>query len=481
MAELFESIQAVLGAMGPTIMLPIVIFVIAVVLGAKPSKAVRAGVTIGIAFVGINLIIGLMWTALSEVSQQIVAKTGVQLTAVDVGWPTAAAIAFGSPVGTFIIPLAILVNVLLLVTKATKTLNIDIWNFWHFAFVGSLFVVVTGNLLLGLAAAAVASAIALFIGDYTAKAVQQQFGLPGVSITTASAHSFVLPAIPINALLDRIPGVRDWNADPETIQKRFGVLGEPTILGLVLGLILGAIAFLPPAADESLTSAVIRVLGSGINLAAVMLLMPRMVKILMEGLIPVSDAARDFMAKRFKGQEFHLGLDAAILIGHPSALAAALLLVPITIILAIILPGNRMMPFSDFAALPFFVCLLVPITKGNVVRMVMLGTIGAIAGLYMASWMAPFQTLAAPAAGVAIPEGAAMITNMGDGWVTTVWALLFPATIGGEVVGWLWILICAVIVVLLFVLFNRNREAWSRYAGAVPEDQVGSSLMDQQQ
>ncbi len=463
MVNFFTNLQAIFDAMGATIMLPIIIFLLGLILGIKPGRALRAGITIGIAFVGINLVIGLMWGALAGISESIVVKTGVQLTAVDVGWPTAAAIAFGSSVGTYIIPLSILVNIILLVLGLTKTLNVDVWNFWHFAFVGSLTVVLTGNLLIGLAAAAVASVLAIFLADWTQKGIEEFYNLPGISITTASAQAFVLPAIPINNLLDKIPGVKDWQADPETIKKKWGVFGEPVILGLVLGLILGAIAYLPPSG--SWRDGIIQVLGAGVNLSAVMLLLPRMVQILMEGLIPVSEGAREFMAKRFPGRELNIGLDAAILIGHPSSIASSLILVPITILLAIILPGNRMMPFADLAALPFFVCMFAPITRGNVARMIILGTLAAIAGLYLASWMAPIQTEAAQAAGVAIPETATLITNMGDGWVLSVGALIWPGLISQTAQG-IWLAVVLVVLVFLIRTFFKNEEKWSKWAGA---------------
>jgi PTS system galactitol-specific IIC component len=468
MANFFSSLQDILSAMGPTVMLPIIIFLLGLLMAVKPGRALRAGVTIGIAFVGINLVIGLMWGALAGVSEAIVLKTGVQLTAVDVGWPVAAAIAFGSSVGTFIIPLSLLVNIILLVLGLTQTLNIDVWNFWHFAFVGSLVVVITGNLVLGLAAAAVASMLALFIADWTAKGIQEFYSLPGISITTASSQSFVIPAIPVNKLLDRIPGVNEWKADPESIQKNWGVIGEPVILGLVLGLILGGIAYLPPGEGANWTSAIILVLQTGVNLAAVMLLLPRMVAILMEGLIPISEGARDFMSKRFPGRDLQIGLDAAILIGHPSSIAASLILVPITILLAIILPGNKMMPFTDLAALPFMVCMLAPLTRGNVVRMIILGTLGAIGGLYLASWMAPLQTTAAQAAGVAIPEGATLISNVGDGWVYSVGALVAPAALG-DVAMWIWLAVVAAVIVFVYTIFNKNKSKWSKWAGALED------------
>ena len=116
---------------------------IALVLGARPGRAFRAGLTIGIAFIGINLVLGLMLTTLGGVAQAIVTNTGMQRDIVDVGWPSAAAIAFGSSVGLWVIPIGILVNVVLLFSGLTRTLNVDVWNFWHFAFVGSLVVAAT--------------------------------------------------------------------------------------------------------------------------------------------------------------------------------------------------------------------------------------------------------------------------------------------------------------------------------------------------
>jgi len=469
MEAFFQTVQDVLSAMGASVMLPIIIFIIGWILGAKPGRAFRAGVTIGIAFIGINLVIGLMWGTLSETAQAIVTKTGVELTAVDVGWPTSAAIAFGSSVGTFIIPVGLAVNIIFLVLGLTRTLNIDIWNFWHFAFLGSMVVVVTGSLALGLAAAAVFAALMLFMADWTARSVQHFFNLPGISIPHGFSTSMTIPTIFLNWVMDRIPGLKDWEADIETIQKRFGVFGEPIILGLVIGLVLGVIGFLPPGEGVTWTNAVIKILTVGVQLAAVMLLLPRMVAILMEGLIPISESAREFMNKRFGGGEIHIGLDSAILIGHPAAIAASLVLVPIVILLAIILPGNRMLPFADLAVFPFLFAMMAPITRGNVARMLIIGVIVSILGLYMATWMAPFITEAAPAAGVAMPEGATQITAVGDGWDIWVWLMLWPATIG-PAVGWIAVVVVLAAVVVAALIYKRNKEAWDVLTGAPPEE-----------
>jgi PTS system galactitol-specific IIC component len=167
-----------LQGLGPTVLLPIVIFIIGLILGAKAGRAFRSALTIGIAFVGVNLVIGLLCGNLGGAAQAMVERLGVSLDVVDVGWPASAAIAFGGTVGVWIIPVSILVNILMLLIRGTKTLNVDIWNFWHFAFTGSLVYAISNSLALALATAALNAAIALFLADWTAPGVQDFYGVP---------------------------------------------------------------------------------------------------------------------------------------------------------------------------------------------------------------------------------------------------------------------------------------------------------------
>jgi galactitol PTS system EIIC component len=463
MDAFLAGLKTIIDNLGSTVVLPIFIFLLAWAMGAKPARAFRAGVTIGIAFIGINLVIGLMWGSLSGVAQAMVTNTGIKLDVVDVGWPSAAAIAFGSSVGLWVIPIALLVNLLLLFTNVTKTLNVDIWNFWHFAFIGSLIVALTGNLVYGLIAAAIAAAFALFLADWTAKAVQHFYGLPGISIPHLTSAPVVPIAIGVNWLIEKIPGLRDWNADTDTIQKKFGVLGEPIIQGLVIGTVLGIIGYYNAGDFGTVIS---KVLQCGMNLAAVMLLLPRMVKILMEGLIPVSEAARTFMQKHYGGREFYIGLDSAILIGHPAAISSSLILVPLVILLSFILPGNHVLLFADLAIIPFVVAMCAPLMKGNVVRIIIAGLITLGVGFYFGTGMADLFTNAAVAAKFALPEGAGKIISIGDGF-------LWPPFVFVNLVKYLDIfglVILVVAIAALFFFFSKNSKKWEEAAGAPVEE-----------
>jgi PTS system galactitol-specific IIC component len=424
-------------------------------------------VTIGVAFIGINLVIGLMFTSLTDVAQAIVKSTGMKRDIVDVGWPSAAAIAFGSSVGLWVIPVGIAVNILMLFGGLTRTLNVDVWNFWHFAFVGSLVVAATGSLPMGIATAALMAAMSLFFADWSARGVQRFYGVPGVSITTLASWPILPIAIAINWLIERTPGLRDVNLDTDTIQRRFGVLGEPVVLGLVIGLILGLIGYWTMLAPAAM---VVKVLQTGMSLAAVMLLLPRMVKILMEGLIPVSEAAREFVQKRAGDREISIGLDSAILIGHPAAISSALVLVPIAILLSIILPGNQVILFADLAVIPFVVALAAPVTNGNVLRMVIIGTVTLAIGFGLAGGLAPLFTSAAASAGFKMPAGATQITSIVDSFLWVPWMVIELV----RSIGWAGLGVILVATVGAILVFQRNVAGWETAAGAADESEAAA-------
>ena len=56
----------------------------------------------------------------------------------------------------------------------------------------------------------------------------------------------------------------------------------------------------------------------------------------------------------------------ALVIGHPATLVVSLLLIPVTILLAVVLPGNEFLPLASLAGMFYVFPLILPITKGNV-------------------------------------------------------------------------------------------------------------------
>lgn len=413
MDKLLSGVQAVLN-LGPTVILPIAIFILGLVFKTGAKKAFKSGITIGIGFVGINLVINLLVTNLGPAAQQMVERFGLNLTVVDTGWPSAAAISWASPVAAILIPICLIVNIVLLLLKVTKTLDIDIWNYWHFIAAGATGYVVTGSWWFAILCTIIYQIAVLYVADKTAPMVERFYGLEGISLPTGSTAAFGPIGILVGMAVAKIPGINKLNADPESIQKRFGIFGEPMMIGIILGCVIGALA----GYDAG------KVFQVGISMGAVMLLLPRMVKILMEGLIPISESVRSFLQKRYGDREIYIGLDAALAVGHPSVMSTALLLVPITLVLAIILPGNKVLPFGDLATIPFYIAFVVGSRKGNIIHSLIAGTVMIALSLYMATDFAEVHTQMLSGAKFDVPEGVTKISTLDMGGNLFNWAIL---------------------------------------------------------
>lgn len=396
-----EILQWILG-LGASVMLPIIMFVFAMIMGAGFTKSFRSGITIGIGFTGINLVINLLTSSLGPASIAMTERLGLNLTIIDIGWPAMSAISWAWVAAGLLIPVVLVINFIMLTLKLTKTMNVDLWNFWQFSFIGAAVTATSGSVIWGMVAASVAAVIALLLADYTQKYIENYFGMPGISFPHLTALGFMPLVIPLNWIFDRIPIINKLYASPDTIRKKFGIFGEPMIMGIIIGSLLGIFAGF----------GVSEILKLAVAMASVMFIMPKMVAILMEGLIPVSEAAREFMAKRFEGREIFIGLDAAVSLGEPSVIAVGLLMVPITIVLAFIVPGNQLLPFADLAVIPFIVCLITAMSKGNVIRSLMISTVVMAIVLVFATNLAPAETIMAKTAGVTLPDGATLIGNL---------------------------------------------------------------------
>ena len=60
-----------INGLGASVMMPIILTIFGVILGAKFGKALRGGLTVGVGFIGLNLAVGLIGTYLAPAVQQI--------------------------------------------------------------------------------------------------------------------------------------------------------------------------------------------------------------------------------------------------------------------------------------------------------------------------------------------------------------------------------------------------------------------------
>ena len=381
MDAFLNAIQYIVD-LGPSVMLPLVIIVIGLLLGRGIGKSIHAGLTIGVGFIGIGLVVGLLTDSLGPAAQAMANNFDLGLTVVDLGWPGTSPMAWASSMGLVAIPVAIGVNIVMLVLRATHVLNVDIWNIWHMAFTGAIVQIATGSFWLGILGVAVHAVIAYKLGDMFGPVTDNYFGLEGVAIPHGTSAYMGVLAKPIDDLLGKIPGVRKVNINTDKLEEKLGPFGEPLFVGTILGVVIGLLAGYPVGDSLQL----------GVQMGAVMILMPMVVKLIMHGLLPIAESARTLLQKRFKDPNYKIGLDPALLLGHPQVISASLIFVPLTVVIAALVPGNRVLPFGDLATIGFFVAIAVGVHKGNMFRSLISGTAIMVMTIWIANQMIALQT-----------------------------------------------------------------------------------------
>ncbi|ECD5910702.1 TPA: PTS galactitol transporter subunit IIC [Salmonella enterica subsp. enterica serovar Java] len=403
---LYTVVQYVLG-FGPTVLLPLVLFFLALFFKVKPAKALRSSLIVGIGFVGIYAIFDILTSNVGPAAQAMVERTGISLPVVDLGWPPLAAITWGSPIAPFVIPLTMLINVAMLALNKTRTVDVDMWNYWHFALAGTLVYYSTGSFVLGLSAAAIAALVVLKLADWSAPLVAKYFGLEGISLPTLSSVVFFPIGLLFDKIIDKIPGVNRIHIDPENVQKKMGIFGEPMMVGTILGVLLGIIA----GYDFK------HILLLGISIGGVMFILPRMVRILMEGLLPLSEAIKKYLNAKYPGRDdLFIGLDIAVAVGNPAIISTALILTPISVFIAFLLPGNKVLPLGDLANLAVMASMIVLACRGNIFRAVITAIPVIVADLWIATKIAPFITGMAKDVNFKMAEGSSgQVSSFLDG------------------------------------------------------------------
>ena len=392
-------------------MMPIIFTILGLCIGLGFGKSLMSGLKVGVGFVGLSIVTALLTSALGPALNKVVELYDLQLKVFDMGWPAAAAVAYNTAVGAFIIPVCLGVNIVLLLLRGTRTVNIDLWNYWHFAFIGAVVYFASQSIAWGFFAAIICYVITLVIADLTAHKFQNFYeGMEGISIPQPFCAGFVPFAWIVNKAIDAIPGMNKLEIDAEGMKKKFGILGEPLFLGIVVGIAIGCLTC---GSWSEIVDKIPYILGLGIKMGAVMELIPRVTVLFIEGLRPISDATRELIGRKFKGAAgLSIGMSPALVIGHPTTLVVSLLLIPVTLFLAVILPGNEFLPLASLAGMFYIFPLVLPFTKGNVVKTFIVGLTVIIMGLYLVTYMSPSFTLAAHDvyanthdAAVSIPEG----------------------------------------------------------------------------
>lgn len=402
-----KDIFAYIINLGASVMMPVIFTVFGVALGIKFQKSLKSGLLVGVGFVGLGVVTALLTGNLGPALNSLTVIYNLDLPYFDLGWPAAAAVAYSTIVGAFVIPVCLAVNFLMLITGTTRTVNIDLWNYWHFAFLGALVYYISHSAMWAFYAVVVLYVITLCLADFTAEKFQKYYGnMEGISIPQPFCQSFTPFALAVDKLFDAIPFLRRLDIDAQGLKRKFGLLGDPLFLGLVIGSAIGAMSY---GSLREMKDGIPKILALGVTVGAVMELIPRITSLFIEGLKPICEATRSLVERKFKGAKgLCIGMSPALVIGHPTTLVVSILLIPVVILLAIILPGNKFLPLASLAGMFYLFPCVLPITKGNVVKTFFTGLIALLCGLYFATNLAPVfskAVLDANLNGISIPEG----------------------------------------------------------------------------
>ncbi|GHU63376.1 PTS galactitol transporter subunit IIC [Clostridia bacterium] len=409
-----DAIQYIVD-MGASVMLPIAIAIISICIGIKVGKAIHSGLMIGVGFVGLGLIVDMMNAQLGPAAAAMSEKFGLSLSVIDIGWPGASPMTWASKIAIVAIPIAVFVNIVMILLKMTKTINIDIWNIWHMTFTGAIAYVVTGSYGIGILGVVVHAAIAYKLGDLWAPLMADYFELDGLTVPHGTSAYMGPIACAVDAIIEKIPVINKIDITADSLRKKVGVLGEPVVIGALMGTIIGFLAGYGPQ----------EALPLGVKMSAVMILMPKIVKCIMDGLMPISERAKEILTRRFKKSTLYIGLDPAILLGDSQVITTGLIFIPLTLLIAVIIPGNNVLPFGDLATIGFFIAIAVSVHKGNIFRTLFSGSIIMFMTIWITNETIPWMTALAKSVGATDGVNSVAALDQGGSPITYIFTQLF--------------------------------------------------------
>lgn len=118
---------------------------------------------------------------------------------------------------------------------------------------------------------------------------------------------------------------------------------------------------------------------------------------------PLSQGVTDLANKHLKGRKLNIGLDWPFIAGRSEMWAAANVLAPILLLESLVLPGNHILPLGGIIAMGVTPALLV-VTRGRIIRMIVIGAVEIPIFLWAGTLSAPFVTSVAKQVG-AFPAG----------------------------------------------------------------------------
>ena len=123
-------------SLGGTVFVPIIMIVIGLIFRIPWLQAIKAGVTVGIGFVGMGLVIVMAIDSLSPPIKVMIERFGLALHVFDVGAGPASGVGYATAIGAMIIPVIFLLNVAMLSDQNDERRYLQLLALRHYGYGG---------------------------------------------------------------------------------------------------------------------------------------------------------------------------------------------------------------------------------------------------------------------------------------------------------------------------------------------------------
>ena len=207
----------------------------------------------------------------------------------------------------------------------------------------------------------------LFFGQWIAKPWQEFFGLEGTTCSTLSYIGTTFPlATLFNKIIDCIPGLNKIDVNMDKIESKLGFFGDPAVIGVVVGVLLGIIT----KQDIGTTLSI----GMGAYMKSKM-----------------GDDA-----------EIYIGMDIALGLGDPCCITSTVIAIPCVILMAFIIPNMTYFPIGLLTIVCYVTPMCVMASKGNLFRSIVTTILCLFLVTFLTNFFAPEATLMMKTTGVHI-------------------------------------------------------------------------------
>jgi PTS system galactitol-specific IIC component len=457
----YNMLKGIFDTFGSYITVPLIMFVICLVFKAPVKKAFSSAVLIGVGLKGMAFITSAFGSVLSPLVQQIVAASKLHLPALDIGWQAVASVAYSTDIGMMFIGVGLVFQIVLWLIKWTDIfMPSDLWNNYSIIVWGSMLYQLKHNMLMAFVMMLFINMVVLLIAEVIQKRWSTYYHYPSCAMTAPHHNGDAPMYLVLNILFSKL-GFDKIKANPVTIRKKIGFIGEPMYIGLIVGVILGIVGNFYTLKTMAAWGQITNV---AVTCAAVMAIFPKIAGLFASGFTVLTDYSRKTLknSKYGKGREFIIAVNDALGYGEAATLTTGLLVIPFAVLLAFLLPGNVVIPVMVLPSLPYMVEIPVALSNGNIVKSWLMACIVFCAKMMMASyWAATFTHVAAgagfDAATTALAGGTFIIgfimSNCTAGLITMAFMTMNPIIILGVVAVYL----------VLYFLFKKNKSSVHEY------------------